>query len=78
MYTKRVVFNLNNYVLRLNESLQNSPENIHDIVSTYKNFLKRLKKPLLENVKKYVNNHPIVIGSERVKSYIDHCHNYFL
>lgn len=72
--TRRKVFDLNNFLYDLNYSLEEQPIMIDDTVQRYKDFLSHTSEPLLSNVKKYVDNHCLVVDNERVKSFILACH----
>ena len=74
MTQRRVVFNLEDFLFRLEGGIKDSPEDIHDAVEEYKTFLKRLNEPLLNSVKEYVNGHFLVLEDQKVRSYIEYCH----
>lgn len=71
---RRKVFDLSGFLYNLNYTIEDEPEMIDDVVQTYKDFLSHTSEPLLSNVKKYVDNHSLVVNNERVKSFIVACH----
>ena len=74
MITRRITFNLNQFLQDLNTALEDKTGLIDDEVQRYKEFLSRTKEPLLSDVQRYVNNHPLVTGNQRLKSFIMACH----
>lgn len=74
MTTRRVTFNINNFLEDLHMAIEDRPDLIHDTVDRYTTFLNRAKDDIKKSVVSYVNRHVLVSGNQEVKSYIDCCH----
>lgn len=74
MTTKRITFNIADFLRDLERCLEDDTEMIDDVVQTYKDFLKRAKEPVRKLAKDYTNKHPLVLENEVVASYIKACH----
>ena len=75
MTTRRVTFNLNNFLEELHPCFyMDRPDLIDDTVQKYKDFLLNTNKRIREVSKKHVENHVLYTDNKQVKSYIDACH----
>lgn len=72
--TRRVTFNIKNFLQDLMNSLVDRPDLIDDTVQTYKDYLSRADEGIKNNVKDYVNTHPLVLENQELRSYIEVCH----
>lgn len=80
---QRTVFNLNKFVLDLEQSLV-VPEDIkdedeigyvEDVMERLKNFVSHSSPKVVESSYKYLTNHPLVLEDTRMKSFIEACFN---
>jgi len=69
-----VRFRLGNFIEDLNNSIDENPSRIDDVVQTYKDFLTRVNEPLLTEVKNYVEGHHLYDSNKRIKSFISACY----
>jgi hypothetical protein len=74
METRRITFNLTDYLENLQEVIEDNPDMIDDEVQRYRDFLSRTKEPLLFSIKSFTINHPLVLDNKRLKSFILSCH----
>ena len=74
MTTRRIVFNLNNFLEDFEEVLAHRPDLIDDEVQRYKCFLSRTKEPLKTQVISYVSKHRLMSQNPRLKSFIMSCY----
>lgn len=74
---KRLTFNLNDFIIELQECyLHETYDKIDDVVQRYKDFLGHAKPEIAEKSRSYLMNHWIVKGDETrtFESYISACH----
>lgn len=74
MITRRITFNLNDFLTNLNLALENKSELVENEVQKYKDFLSHTKQPLKDSAMDYVNKHNLTTGSQKVRSFIEACH----
>lgn len=72
--TRRITFNINNFLKELQEDLIDRHDMIDDTVQKYKDFLGHSSEKIREDSKNYVNKHPLVLEDQVIKSFIDACH----
>jgi len=74
MTTRRLTFNLNEFLEGFETVLIDRPDLIHDEVERYKDFLGHTKSPLIFKVLNYVETHPLFTENQRLRSFIEPCH----
>lgn len=74
METRRITFNILDFLENLQEVIEDNPDMIDDEIQRYRDFLNRTKEPLLSSVKNYVEKSPLVIENKRLSSFILACH----
>lgn len=74
METRRITFNLDQFITDLEEVIKDNPDMIDDEVQRYKDFLSRTQEPLLLSIKNYAEKHPLVLENKRLRSFILACH----
>jgi hypothetical protein len=71
---RRVAFNLSNFITELSVCLEGRPEEIDDVVQTYKDFLSHISDELRVKVIAYMDERPEVKSNKELKSYISACY----
>jgi hypothetical protein len=71
---RRVTFNLSNFITELSVCLEGRPEEIDDVVQTYKDFLSHISDELRVKVMAYMDERPEVKSNNVLKSYISACY----
>jgi hypothetical protein len=71
---RRVAFNLSNFITELSVCLEGRPEEIDDVVQTYKDFLSHISDELRGKVMAYMDERPEVKSNKELKSYISACY----
>jgi len=74
--TRRVKFNLNNFVeeLTLCLEMEYRHEDIDDVVQSYKTFINRVDEDMRGKVKSYMDKHPKVKADANLRSFISACY----
>jgi hypothetical protein len=71
---RRITFNLSNFITELSVCLEGRPEEIDDVVQTYKDFLSHISDELRVKVMAYMDERPEVKSNKELKSYISACY----
>lgn len=74
MEVKRIVFNLSDFVVELQNEIEDNHEGIHDIIERYNSFLKRADSKLRKMSIDYVQKKVDEIGNPLILSHIRACH----
>ena len=74
METRRKVFDLSNFIYRLDTTLESNTEMIDDVVQEYKDFLSHSSEEIKNQAFNYVMKHHLVLENQRLKSFIVACH----
>ena len=64
---RRVTFNLSNFITELSVCLEGRPEEIDDVVQTYKDFLSHISDELRVKVMAYMDERPEVKSNNVLK-----------
>lgn len=75
METRRITFNIKQYLEDLTETIETNPEMIDDEVNRFKEFLGRTDKVVIEKIITYVVLSPLVTENKRLRSFIMPCFN---
>lgn len=74
METRRKLFDLNNFLYRLDTALESDTDMIDDVVQEYKDFLSHSSYELKTKVFGYVCKHHLVLENQRLRSFVMACH----
>ena len=75
MITRRVTFNIKDFLSDLKNALSERPDRVDDEIQRYKDYLDRASTDMRIKVMTYVNKHELVTDNKEVRSYINYVHS---